>query len=602
MTATANELDQQIADMDSEQLPAGEHETHGAGHFAGLYAAENVAGTEFIFGATFVILGASMVDVLIGLLVGNLLAVLTFRFLAAPIAVGTRMSVYTYLSRIAGGSTSKIFNALNAFLFAIISAAMITVSATAFRIIFDFDAQTKAYPTSLSFVVLAIGFGSVAVLVAAFGFNALAEFASICAPWLVVMFATGGLVLLPAVAQAATGTTVVDGWSGFVDIGGSDIFTGKTPDGEAGISLLGIIGYSWAANSFAHSGLIDMSLLRYAKKSWIGYMSASGMLLGHYMAWVSAGFMGAAAAVITKTTIEVIEPGTVAFQALGYAGLATVVVAGWTTANANLYRSGLAAQGVFPTISRRKATLIIGVIVLLAAAFPFIYRNYLIFVTYAGITLVPIGGILFASYWILPRMGMTAGWARYKGVTNTPALLAWGITTAVSATATGLGLFPVFVAFVPAFILSTVLYVLIAKRMGAAESYPEGVAADEAFAERVDAFHVEQAKAAPTEVDTKDRRPLTRVLRVVWIVDLLVMFGVALFVLLSSPDVGVYEGNRQTFWWVAVAGTIIYFVCAYSELRLRKAFRKRALAEHHTTGDTAGRADDRSGGSRVMPA
>ena len=587
----AVELDRQIAGMDAEQLPAGKHEQHGAGHFAGLYAAENVAGTEFVFGATFVILGASMVDVLIGLLVGNLLAVLTYRFLTTPIAMQTRMSVYTYLGQVAGGATSKLFNGLNAFLFAIISAAMITVSATAFRLVLDFPAQTEAYPTSVAFIVLAVVFGSVAVLVAAFGFNALAEFASICAPWLVVMFATGGLVLLPAVAQAATGSTVVDGWSGFVQIGEQSIFTGETPDGGAGISLLGIIGFSWAANSFAHSGLVDMSLLRYARKGWYGYMSATGMLIGHYMAWVSAGFMGAAAAVITTTSIEVIEPGTVAFEALGYAGLVTVVVAGWTTANANLYRAGLAGQGVFPKLSRQKVTLITGVIVIAAAAFPFIYRNYLIFVTYAGIALVPIGGILFAEHHLLPRLGMTRFWARYKGVTNAPALLAWGITIAVAAAAVVLGLMPVFVAFVPAFILGAALYVVLARRMGAAGSYPEGEAADELFQERVDAFHAEEAARTPAGVDTRDRRKLTGVLRVVWIVSLIVISAAALLVLIASPDVSTFEARRDQFLAIAAAGTVIYFVCAYWELRRRKARTKEALAEHGV---------ERPGGSRVL--
>ena len=590
---TASELDRQIRETDAEQLPAGEHEQHGAGHFAGLYAAENVAGTEFIFGATFVILGASMVDVLIGLLVGNLLAVLTFRFLTTPIAMQTRMSVYTYLSRIAGGVTSKLFNGLNAFLFAIISAAMITVSATAFSFILDFPAQTEAYPTSVAFIVLAVAFGAVAVLVAAFGFNALAEFASTCAPWLIVMFATGGLVLLPAIAQEATGSTVVDGWSGFVQIGGDSIFTGETPDGEAGISLLGIIGFSWAANSFAHSGLVDMSLLRYARKGWYGYMSATGMLLGHYMAWVSAGFMGAAAAVITTTSIEVIEPGTVAFQALGYAGLATVVIAGWTTANANLYRAGLAGQGVFPRLSRQKVTLITGVIVVVAAAFPFIYRNYLIFVTYAGLAIVPIGGILFAEHYLLPRWGMTRFWARYRGVTNVPSLLAWGITIAVAATAVGLGLMPEFVAFVPAFLLATVLYVVFARRMGAAQRYPEGEADDRLFQERVDLLHAEQAEKAPTDVDARDPRRLTRVLRVVWLVDLVVIFAVALFVLLASPDVPTYEANRDLFWAVAATGTVIYFVAAYTELRRRKANTKRMLQE---------RVSERSRTAQAAPA
>lgn len=577
---TADEVDQRIAGMDAEQLPAGKHELHGAGHFAGLYAAENVAGTEFIFGATFVILGAGVVDVLIGLAIGNLLAVLSYRFITAPIATKTRLSVYTYLDRIAGGLTSKLYNGINAFVFAIISAAMITVSATAFRIIFKFPAQTEAFPTSWGFVILALAFGSVAVLVAAFGFSALAEFASICGPWLMIMFATGGMALIPAVADSVTGSTTLTSWSDFVDIGGSAVFTGKTPDGVAGISLLGIIGYSWAANSFAHTGLIDMSLFRYAKKNWYGYMSATGMFLGHYMAWIAAGFMGAATAAIVSTDITVLEPGTVAFQALGYAGLLTVIVGGWTTANANLYRAGLAGQGVFPKLSRQKVTLITGVIVVFAAVFPFIYRGYLNLVTYAGITLVPIGGILFAEHYLLPRLGMTRFWARYKGVRNTPALLAWGITLALAAAAVALGLMPVYFAFPPAFVLSIVLYVVFAKMMGAAEPFPEGEAADELFQERVDVFHAEQAKKAPTDVDTTDRRTLTSVLKVVWIVDLVVIFAGAIYVLFFSPDVVTYMVHRNQFYWIAGVGTIIYFVAAYWRLRRTKAFTQHALAEH----------------------
>ncbi|WP_298805867.1 hypothetical protein [uncultured Pseudokineococcus sp.] len=589
MSATTSEVGQRVRRMDAEQLPAGKHELHGPGHFAGLYSAENIAGTEFVFGATFVILGASFVDVLIGLAVGNALAVLSFRFLTAPIAVQTRMSVYTYLSRIAGGVTTKLFNGVNALIFAIISAAMITVSATAFRIVLDFPAQEQAYPTSVGFIVLAVVFGSVAVLVAAFGFNALAEFASTCGPWLVVMFATGGMALIPAVTQEVTGSTVLGGWGDFITVGESSIFTGQTPDGAAGISLLGIIGYSWAANSFAHTGLVDMSLLRYARKSSYGYTSATGMFLGHYMAWVAAGFMGAAAAAIVQTSITVIEPGQVAFQALGYAGLAVVVVGGWTTANANLYRAGLAGQGVFPRFTRKKMTLIIGVVVLVASVFPFVYRGYLNLVTYAGITLVPVGGILFAEHYLLRRFGMTRYWARYKGVTNAPALLAWGITLGLAAAAVATGLMPVYFAFVPAFLLSMVLYVLFARAMGAAQRYPEGEEADRVLAEEVEALHAEQAEAAPTDVDTTDRRPLTRALLVVWLVDLAVIFVMGLVVLFASPDVDTYEANRTAFWWVAAVGTVVYFVAAYSRLRLRKAHAARVLAEHGVD-DPQGRA------------
>ncbi len=305
-------------------------------------------------------------------------------------------------------------------------------------------------------------------------------------------------------------------------------------------------------------------------------MSATGMFLGHYMAWISAGFMGAAAAVIVKISIVDIAPGNVAFQALGYAGL---VVAGWTTANANLYRSGLAAQGVVTTLSRKKATLIIGVIVLAASVFPFIYRNYLIFVTYASIALVPIGGILFASYWILRRLGLSTYWARYKGVNNVPALLTWGITLALAAASVAFGLMPVYFAFVPAFILGIILYVVLAKTMGAAESYPEGEAADELFDERVQARLAREAKKAHTDADTRDRSSLTKVLRVVWMVDLVVVFCFAVYLLLSSPDVAAYESHRNQFFWVAGVGTGMYFVSAYWELRRRKAHTKHVFAE-----------------------
>ena len=577
--SSQDDVDRQIARMDSEQLPAGKHELHGPGHFAGLYAAENVAGTEFVFGATFVILGAGIWDVIIGLAVGNLLAVLSYRFLTAPIATRTRLSVYTFLDRVAAGATTKLYNGLNAVVFAIISAAMITVSATALRLILNFPAQEAAYPTSVGFIGLAIVFGAAAVLVTAFGFNALAEFASICGPWLMIMFATGGMVLVPVVAQEALGTTVMAGWSDFVEIGGDTVFTGKTPEGAEGIGLLGVIGYAWAANSFAHAGLIDMSLFRYAKKSWYGYMSATGMFLGHYLAWISAGFMGAAAAAITKTSITVLEPGQVALEALGYAGFAVVIIGGWTTANANLYRAGLAGQGVFPRYSRAKATLIIGGLVVVAAVFPFVYRGYLNLVTYAGITLVPIGGILFAEYWLLPRLGMTRSWARYKGVQNTPALLAWGIPLALAAAVLIAGLVPVYFLFPPAWVLSTVLYVLFARLMGAAEEYPDGVAADKVFAERVEAFHAQQAHEAPTDVDTRDRRALTRLLRIIWIIDLAVLVADALIVLFASPDMATYEAHRDRFFMIAAAGTVIYFLAAYWELRRRKAHAKQAVGQ-----------------------
>ena len=39
-----------------------------------------------------------------------------------------------------------------------------------------------------------------------------------------------------------------------------------------------------------------------------------------------------------------INPGLMAYEALGAAGALAVLIAGWTTANPTLYRSGLALQ------------------------------------------------------------------------------------------------------------------------------------------------------------------------------------------------------------------------------------------------------------------
>lgn len=70
-------------------------------------------------------------------------------------------------------------------IFVVISAAMITVSATAIRKGINLPPQVEAYPTSLWCVLICVAFSIVAVLVAVVGFNALREVAGDFAPdWL----------------------------------------------------------------------------------------------------------------------------------------------------------------------------------------------------------------------------------------------------------------------------------------------------------------------------------------------------------------------------------------------------------------------------------
>ena len=92
----SNQVD--LKGLEEEQLPIAQHKLKGWKHFLGLYAGEHVAATEFVFGATFVALGATMTDILLGLLIGNILAVLSWTLITTPIAVETRLSLYTYLN------------------------------------------------------------------------------------------------------------------------------------------------------------------------------------------------------------------------------------------------------------------------------------------------------------------------------------------------------------------------------------------------------------------------------------------------------------------------------------------------------------------------
>ncbi len=113
-----------------EREPVSPERLEPARHFAASYAGEHVAGTEFVIGALFVAWGVGTVDILTGLVIGNLLAVLTWTFICAPIAVDTRLTLYAYIEKIAGPGTVKLYSVVNGILFCVLAGAMITVSAS----------------------------------------------------------------------------------------------------------------------------------------------------------------------------------------------------------------------------------------------------------------------------------------------------------------------------------------------------------------------------------------------------------------------------------------------------------------------------------------
>ncbi len=349
-----------------ERSPVRPERLEPARHFAASYSGEHVAGTEFVIGALFVAWGVGVQEILWGLLWGNLAAVLTWGLICAPIAVNTRLTLYAYLERIGGKGIINLYSVVNGVLFCVLAGTMITVSASAARILFDIPPQVDWYPTSPGFVVVALLVGALVTVIAAKGFRRVAIFSQVCAPWMILMFLVGALTMF-SVLSAQTPVTAGQGLGErLLTIADSHIWRGE----EGGLGLWHVAAFAWVANLAMHGGLSDMTLLRYARRSSYGFLSALGMFIGHYAAWLCAGVMGAGAAFMLKTSISELDAGAVAYQALGATGILVVIIAGWTTSNPTIYRAGLAFQSVYPRWNRTAVTAVTGLVTTIIACFP----------------------------------------------------------------------------------------------------------------------------------------------------------------------------------------------------------------------------------------
>lgn len=642
-----------------ERQPVAPSKWHSGRYFAGLFAGEHVAATEFVIGALFVIWGARTYAVLVGLLLGNLLAVLSWTLVCAPIAVQTRLTLYWYLRRIGGPVLTVIYNLLNAVLYCILAGCMITVAASAVRIPFGIKPQTGWVPDDVGFVIVVIVVGAVVVTLAILGFKRLSQFAVVCSPWMLSMFVCGALITLPSVGH-------VSSWATFWSVASERIWTGPGPSvaavtrkgnrllldlenvnstlqvlrelGDGGpaaeadptaVSLPGfyvsakrspsqkdfvpaeaqleriygtveklesdepgeqtenggkvdgqeqageaaqataetgtqggqlgektqaqapgtmigmppvvvpaqtgpppppamgyrivvwsdkvpeplavkytmpktragvlcdanfvplqsfqaavnathlsarspigfwhIVFFAWICNLAMHLGLSDMAIFRFAKKSWYGVYSAFGMYLGHYLAWICAGIMGAAAARAFMQPLMQLDSGHVAYFALGWSGALAVIIAGWTTANPTLYRAGLALQIITPNWPRWLVTLVAGVVTTAVACFPFVFLYLLDFVGIYGILLMPVGSIVVVEHWVFPLLRWEQFWSTRRGqLLNVPALVAWAVGLGLALLLWRMNWLHLFFLVVPVWFTTALTYLVLVGIFGAA--------------------------------------------------------------------------------------------------------------------------------------
>ncbi len=558
-----------------ERQPVTPDKLHSGRHFAGVFAGEHVAATEFVIGALFVSQGAHTCDVIVGLIFGNLLAVLSWALICAPIAVETRLTLYWYLRKIGGPIVMIVYNILNAVMYCILAGAMITVSASAVRIPFGIEPQTGWFPTDFRFVLVVLGVGAVVVMLAILGFKKLAQFAEVCSPWMFLMFIAGALALLPAIVARTPEIKALNSFYDFWQLADAKIWPGPKA-GETGLGFLHIASFAWIANLAMHLGLSDMALFRYAKKASYGFYSAFGMYLGHYLAWICAGIMGAGAALVVQQPLTDLDSGAVATQALGLVGAIAVVIAGWTTSNPTIYRAGLALQAATPNWPRWFVTLIAGAVTTIVACSPFVFTKLLDFVGYYGLLLMPIGAIVTTEHWIFPRLGLTRYWVeRKRKLVNRPALLAWGITLAgiilfqedgplyklfnllkmetIANFFQSIGFLHLFLMIIPVWLCASILYIIFAYREGAAEKLPQEETTPAAGPEPQPQVETSQKYNAPVK-----KSPIYYISGTIALIALAMCFFLALWVSISSQDN--YQARHDSFKIILIWVTTIYFI------------------------------------------
>lgn len=448
------------SEFEREAVPS--NKLKGWKSFLGMYTGEHAAGTEFMIGPLFLTVGVSAFDLLVGLLLGNLLAVLSWRFLTSNIAVKERFTLYYKLEKISGKKLVAFYNIANGILFCFLAGSMITVSATAVGVPTNIEMPklTDVMPNSVTWVVIVLIIGGITTWIAAKGYNMVSRAANWMSPIIIFAFLACGIIALNQLE--------INSFSDFIAIWGegSDPFPGQIK-----YTFWHVLFWSWFCNAAMHIGMSDLSIFRYAKSAKLGWTTAAGMYIGHYMTWIAASLLYAvylkspeAMTFLAEGSAPPVAPGPLAFNALGWFGIIAVILAGWTTANPTIYRSGLAFQTIFPKWSISKATLLAGTLATIAGIFPAFAMKLLDFVAIYGFILAPFGAIIVFEYYFANRFGMIRNYAEKNNITfNISVFFSWAISFVIFfGLAQTQGIFLSFLTL-PAWLMCGTLFIMFSK-------------------------------------------------------------------------------------------------------------------------------------------
>ena len=459
---------EEVSSGEFEREPVPASKTKGFKSFVGMYAGEHCAGTELMIGPLFVAAGVSAYDVFWGLILGNLLAVLSWMLITVPIAIRVRLTLYYHLEKIAGKQLVILYNLANGIMFCFLAGSMITVSATAVGVWLKFPMPglSDLYPNSIGWVLAVIALGAVITVVAALGYDTVSKFANIASPWMVLVFMAFGIIGIRQFIDITH--SEVHSVSSFIELFKTHIWKGGDPlPGQVKFTFWHVAFFAWFANMAMHIGMSDLSVFRFAKKTWHGAASAAGMFVGHFMAWLSASVLYALQLYVNPANTDVL-PGPMTYQAVGVVGLLTVIIAGWTTANPTIYRAGLAFQAIMPKKSRIFITIITGGLATIAGLFPAIAMQLLGFVALYGLILMPMGAVIFTDFWIFPKLGLKQFYAESSKLKiNWAVALSWFITLGICLALinSGYAIFQLYFVALPGWFIASGLYIVLSKYM-----------------------------------------------------------------------------------------------------------------------------------------
>merc|ERR1712060_834824 len=169
-------------------------------------------------------------------------------------------------------------------------------------------------------------------------------------------------------------------------------------------------------------------------------------------------------------------PGPMGYALAGWPGLLAILFAGWSTANPFLYAAGLAFKSALAvmgwgSVRSSAVTFAVGTIASVVGLFPVVIYKFMDFLGLAGAAILPMGAIIFADCWILPRLALESDWSAGKSddcsAVNWAAVVAWasagGVTVSLIAFNISAYFYMPFIGFPIALLVYVTLSVAMSK-------------------------------------------------------------------------------------------------------------------------------------------